>query len=276
MENRNQETDGSLNILSTIPSVLAAGESQSDQVNASSSLPNGGEAVAPNPVIVTDEIIDAIKEFVNDLSTVTEDQDFLNYLNISKHIDASKKSSATKLINGFITFFNVNKEFLKTDQFNKLDEPCISFVSDALVVSFNFQKIFYSASDAEQNVIKDHLNIIWSILTKDADDIYIDDFITTMQAKLENVNMFTFLKKLVQRYKSKILKDPNVPAYIPHILNTLENIDESNLLNILMSFGGVLGQPVQLGNIFSKMNLNSPLGRQESEQDSSDTLSEAE
>ena len=82
------------------------------------------------------------------------------------------------------------------------------------------------------------MNSIWSILTKDADDIYIDDFITTIQEKLENVNMFTFLKKLVRRYKSKILNDPNVPAYIPHILNTLENLDESNLLSMLASFGG--------------------------------------
>src|SRR5574343_968259 len=213
-------------------------------------------------IIVTKELIDAIKEFVNDLSTVTEDQDFINYLNISKHIDANKKSSATKLINGFVTFFNVNKEFLKTDQFDKLIDPCISFVSDALAVSFNFQTIFYEASDTDQNAIKDHLNSIWSILTKDADDIYIDDFITTIQEKLENVNMFTFLKKLVRRYKSKILNDPNVPAYIPHILNTLENLDESNLLSVLASFGGVFGgsaalQPMQLGNIFSTLNLKS-------------------
>ena len=74
--------------------------------------------------------------------------------------------------------------------------------------------------------------------------------------------MFTFLKKLVRRYKSKILNDPNVPAYIPHILNTLENLDESNLLSVLASFGGVFGgsaalQPMQLGNIFSTLNLNS-------------------
>lgn len=199
-------------------------------------------------IIVTKELIDAIKEFVNDLSTVTEDQDFINYLNISKHIDANKKSSATKLINGFVTFFNVNKEFLKTDQFDKLIDPCISFVSDALVVSFNFQTIFYEASDTDQNAIKDHLNSIWSILTKDADDIYIDDFITTIQEKLENVNMFTFLKKLVRRYKSK----PDVPAYIPHILNTLENLDESNLLSVLASVVG--GSPMQVGNIFSTLN----------------------
>ena len=59
--------------------------------------------------------------------------------------------------------------------------------------------------------------------------------------------MFTFLKKLVRRYKSKILNDPNVPAYIPHILNTLENLDESNLLSMLASFGGVFGGGVWVG-----------------------------
>lgn len=135
---------------------------------------------------VNSALLDAIKIFMDDLSNVTKTQNFMDYHTIVKRIDETKVKSYTKLIVGFTTFFSQNETMLKSGDFNGLIEPNISYVTDNGSFSFNFQKVFFDAEEAEQDVIKDHLNHIWDILnngSKCPEEIYIDGVFRDLKAK---------------------------------------------------------------------------------------------
>ena len=126
--------------------------------------------------IVDPELLASIKNFVDDLSNVTTLQNFTDYSTIVNRIDESKVKAYFKLVNGFKVFFSHNKEALTNGNFEDLQDPHISYVTDnGSSFSFNFQKIYAETDEDNQEIIKDHLNHIWNILTKKSmEEIYID------------------------------------------------------------------------------------------------------
>lgn len=126
--------------------------------------------------IVNADMLESIKNFVDDLSNVTTLQNFTDYSTIVNRIDESKVKSYFKLVNGFKVFFENNAEALTKGDFEDLKDPNISYVSDnGSSFSFNFQKIYAETDEDNQDVIKDHLNHIWNILNnKSREEIYID------------------------------------------------------------------------------------------------------
>jgi Family of unknown function (DUF5891) len=135
--------------------------------------------------IVNAEMLESIKNFVDDLSNVTTLQNFTDYSTIVHRIDESKVKAYFKLVNGFKVFFENNAEALTKGDFEDLKDPNISYVTDnGSSFSFNFQKIYAETDEDNQDVIKDHLNHIWNILNnKSREEIYIDKIFDDLKAR---------------------------------------------------------------------------------------------
>lgn len=145
-------------------------------------------AVSNNQVEIKVDVtlLDAIKNFMDDLFNITNAKNFVDYHTIVNRIDETKVKSYSKLISGFNAFFDQNETLLKTGNFDGLVEPNISYVSDNGSFSFDFQKVFQEADEADQDVIKDHLNHIWEILnngSKGPEEIYIEKIFRDLKAK---------------------------------------------------------------------------------------------
>lgn len=140
----------------------------------------------PETVEVNKDLLEAIKNFMDDLSNITEAKDFMDYHIIVNHIDDTKVKSYTKLVKGFVNFFNNNINALSEGNFNDLVDPYISFVSDNGSINFNFQEMFQSAEEDDQDIIKDHLNHIWNLFNnsnKGPEELYIDKIFKELQSE---------------------------------------------------------------------------------------------
>jgi hypothetical protein len=134
-------------------------------------------------------LLESIKNFVDDLSTVTTSQSFVDYHTIVKRIDETKLKSYGKLVKGFRTFFEANSEPLSDGDFDALKQPNISFITDNGSIEFNFQQTFQDAEEVDQDIIKDHLNHIWNILNnaeKSPEEIYIDKIFADLKSRFSS------------------------------------------------------------------------------------------
>ncbi|CCV01763.1 hypothetical protein IIV22_086R [Invertebrate iridescent virus 22] len=132
------------------------------------------------------DLLDSIKNFMDDLSNITTTKNFEDYHTIVNHIDKTKVKSYTKLINGFINFFKINTEALECGNFNGLNDPNIFYTTDNGSFSFNLQEIYENAEEGEQDAIKDHLNHIWNIINntdKSPEEKYIDKIFRDLKSR---------------------------------------------------------------------------------------------
>lgn len=131
-------------------------------------------------------LLESIKNFMDDLSCVTDSKDFEYYHAIVNHIDQSKVKSYIKLIKSFKTFFDANLIPLNEGNFNGLVDPNISFVTDNLSLAFNLQKTFQNVQEEDQDIIRDHLNHIWNLLNdvdKSPEELYINKIFRDLKSK---------------------------------------------------------------------------------------------
>lgn len=152
--------------------------------------------------LVDNDLLESIKNFMDDLSNITFDKNFQDYHTIVKRIDKTKVKSYTKLIAGFINFFEVNTPVLECGNFDDLNEPCIFFKTDNGSFSLNIQQIFQNALDLEQNAIKDHLNHIWNLLNimdQTPEEKYINKIFKDLKTK--------FSSDLTKEEQMVIIKD---------------------------------------------------------------------
>lgn len=133
------------------------------------------------------DLLDAIKNFMDDLSNITTVKNFEDYRTIVNRIDKTKVKSYTKLINGFINFFKTNEEALECGDFNTLkNDPNIYYITDSGSFSFNLQEIYQIAEEPEQDAIKDHLNHIWNLINntnKSPEEKYIDKIFRDLKSR---------------------------------------------------------------------------------------------
>lgn len=132
------------------------------------------------------ELLKSIKNFVHDLTNVTTNQNFIDYCTIVNRIDESKVKSYVKLINGFETFFSNNANSLSEGNFENLADPNISYVTCNGSFSFNFQKTFEEADEENQDIIKDHLNVIWNNInnkSKSPEEVYINKIFNNIRSR---------------------------------------------------------------------------------------------
>jgi hypothetical protein len=146
--------------------------------------------VVPQNIFIEEEVnidlLNAIKEFVDDLSSVNDNKNFKDYRTIVNHIDHTKVKSYNKLIKGFKNFYDINSANLTKGNFKELIEPNISFVTDNGSFDFNFQKVFDEAEEDDQDTIKDHLNHIWNLLNdtnKGPEELYINKIFKDLKSK---------------------------------------------------------------------------------------------
>lgn len=133
------------------------------------------------------DLLDAIKNFMDDLSNITTAKNFKDYHTIVIRIDKTKVKSYTKLINGFINFFKTNEEALESGDLNTLkNDPNIYYITDNGSFSFDLQKIYQMAEEPEQDAIKDHLNHIWNLINntnKLPEEKYIDKIFKDLKSR---------------------------------------------------------------------------------------------
>lgn len=132
------------------------------------------------------ELLKSIKNFMDDLTNVTTNQNFIDYCTIVNRIDESKVKSYVKLINGFETFFSNNANSLNEGNFENLVDPNISYVTCNGSFSFNFQKTFEEADEENQDIIKDHLNLIWNNINnknKSPEEVYINKIFNNIRSR---------------------------------------------------------------------------------------------
>lgn len=158
------------------------------------------------------ELIDSIKNFMDDLSSVTDNQNFMDYHAIVKRIDETKVKAYLKLIKGFKVFFDNNTEVLNEGNFDGLNDPNISYVAASGSFAFNIQKTFQEAEEGDQDVIKDHLNHIWNILNntnKGPEEVYIDKIFKNLKARfspdLTREEQMTIAKDLFSDFQKQNL-----------------------------------------------------------------------
>jgi hypothetical protein len=145
-----------------------------------------GNSLSEQTYTVNNDLLESIKNFMDDLSTVTTNKNFQDYHTIVNRIDETKVKSYIKLMNGFKMFFKNNTDVLNSGNFNDLKDPNISYITDNGSFTFDFQKTFQEAEEADQDVIKDHLNHIWAILNnenKGPEEIYIDNVFKDLKTR---------------------------------------------------------------------------------------------
>lgn len=162
------------------------------------------------------DVLEAIKAFVDDLSNVTTNADFVNYSYIVNHVTASKVKSALKLIAGFKRFFDHNtlqksdskdgsesgsddsgsesglnsgseNSDLKSSPSRGSHIGNISFDVADKSVSFNFEAVFSEAEQCDRSVIMDHLNHIRDLMKHpkvDPEEAYVDNLFSKVKAKM--------------------------------------------------------------------------------------------
>lgn len=196
---------------------------------------------------VNENLLSSIKVFMKDLSNVTDTKNFKEYLTIVNHIEKKNVKSYHKLINGFKVFFNNNSEQLTKGDFNDLNDPNICFVSNNDSFSFNFQKIFEDANDADKEVIKEHLNHIWNILddsNKSVEELYIEKIFTSLKSKfvpeLDKEDQIAVIKDLVLKESFFVdfqNQNLNIPILLKVLCKKVREIigsnDQSNFLHIV-------------------------------------------
>jgi len=140
-----------------------------------------------SPPPVSELLLTSIKNFVEELTNITENKNFKDYSSIVNRIDISKVKSYYKLINGFKTFFDHNTDALTQNNFDGLIDPKITYSSDNGSFSFDFYDVYQDAEQCEQEIIKDHLNHIWDLLSngdKHPEEIYIDKIFSNLKSRL--------------------------------------------------------------------------------------------
>jgi hypothetical protein len=215
---------------------------------------------------VSIELLASIKNFVGDLSNVTTLQNFKDYYTIVNRIDESKVKAYFKLVNGFKMFFKSNSEALTKGDFEDLQDPNISYVTENGSFSFNFQKIYMETDEENQDVIKDHLNHIWNILNnKSREEIYIDKIFDDLKARFspdmtreeqmmiakdlfsdfqkQNLDVSIIMKAACRKARKLLLsKGSEDHSRTLVLIETVEEIDVNNF-NVIqfMTFVGKLG-----------------------------------
>lgn len=139
---------------------------------------------------VNENVLNAVKTFVSDLSNVTDNEDFRRYSLIVSHVTISKVKSSLKLIEGFKKFFDRNHHQLKNDvELEGLEEPNLAFDVGDRSVSFNFEAVFRQVDQCDREVILDHLNHIWDVMQTSGDDpeeSYVTDLFTRVKSGLSS------------------------------------------------------------------------------------------
>lgn len=141
------------------------------------------------PPLVSTEVLLAMKDFVDDLSSVVFTSNFEMYRSIINRIDESKVNAYAKMIHGVKQFFLENEMQLKSGLFEKLPNPYLSYVSENGIFSFNIETALQSITEHEQEVVKDHLNHIWSLINredKSVEEVYIDNVFKNVDSKFSS------------------------------------------------------------------------------------------
>jgi hypothetical protein len=218
------------------------------------------------------ELIDSIKNFMDDLSSVTENQNFMDYRAIVNRIDETKVKAYLKLIKGFKVFFDNNIEVLNEGNFDGLNAPNISYVAASGSFAFNIQKTFQEAEEGDQDVIKDHLNHIWNILNntnKGPEEVYIDKIFKNLKARFspdltreeqmaiakdlfsdfqkQNLDISIVVKVACQKARNLLLSNGSEDhSQTLVLIDAVEDIDINNFN--MIQFMGLVGK---IGTLFA-------------------------
>jgi hypothetical protein len=223
-------------------------------------------------VEVDTELIDSIKNFMDDLSSVTNNQNFMDYHAIVNRIDETKVKAYLKLIKGFKVFFDNNTEVLNEGNFDGLNDPNISYVAASGSFAFNIQKTFQEAEEGDQDVIKDHLNHIWNILNntnKGPEEVYIDKIFKNLKARFspdltreeqmaiakdlfsdfqkQNLDISIVVKVACQKARNLLLSNGSEDhSQTLVLIDAVEDIDINNFN--MIQFMGLVGK---IGTLFA-------------------------
>lgn len=140
------------------------------------------------PETVNMGLLEAIKNFMDDLASITTNKNFEDFHTIVKRIDETKIKSYLKLVEGFKKFFVNNEETmtLNNGDLNGLNDPIISYITANGSFEFNFQQTLEDAEECEKDAIKDHLNLIWNILNdtnKSPEELYINKIFKDLKSR---------------------------------------------------------------------------------------------
>jgi len=186
------------------------------------------------------ELLQTIQIFMDDLANITKNKNFVDFHTIVKRIDESKVKSYLTLVSGFKVFFNTNKDVMAANDFENLIDPTISYVSNNGTFSFDFYNAFQEAELADQEVIKDHLNLIWNLF-ENKEEKYLNDVIQNMHCtdsinfdiikmctefKSKNLNLSRFIKAACKFIRKRLVLEPN--ENVSDMLSKVENIDVDN------------------------------------------------
>jgi hypothetical protein len=147
--------------------------------------------------IVSEDLLLAIKNFVEDLSNITSDKCFHNYATIVKRIDKTKVKACSTLVIGVKTFLTTNSDKLKCGVFSGLVEPTLGYVTENGSFSFNFENIYQEAEEDEQEAIHNHLNHIWTILTDDksVEEKYVEKIFSDLKHKFSTTPAYEMTRE---------------------------------------------------------------------------------
>jgi len=213
------------------------------------------------------ELLESIQNFVDDLSNVTGNKNFVDYRTIVHRIDETKVKAYTKLVNGFKVFFDNNADSLTKGDFEELKDPNISYVTENGSFSFNFHTMFHETDEENQDVIKDHLNHIWNILNKknkSAEELYIDKILVDLKKRFspdmtreeqlaifkdlvndfqkQSLDISIIIKTACQKARRLLLSSGSDNHKILTLLDDLEEIDINNFTMIqFITFVGKVG-----------------------------------
>lgn len=226
------------------------------------------EVIGVNPTL-----LEAIKNFMDDLSNITDNKNFEDYRTIVNRIDTTKVKSYAKLINGFKKFFDGNTNLQKgLENFKSLSEPYIEYTTDNGAFVFDFQQVYNSAQECEQDTIKDHLNHIWNLLNngvKSPEELYIDTIFENLKSKFstdltreeqmtivkdlftdfqrEQLDVSVIIKVACKKARETLISNgADDHSKILSLLDTVEQIDVNNF--DMLQFMGLVGQ---VGTVFS-------------------------
>jgi fibrillarin-like rRNA methylase len=229
---------------------------------------------------VDNDLLESIKNFMDDLSTITTHKNFQDYHTIVNRIDQTKVKSYVKLIKGFKAFFENNEEALNEGNFDGLNDPNISYVTDTSSFTFDFQKTFQEAAEGDQDVIKDHLNHIWTLLNdkpKSLEEIYIEKVFSDLRARVSQdmtrEDQMMLVKDLFSDFqkqkldmaitikaaciKARELLEHNTSEDNSTMLMLIETVEEIDINNFdMMSFMGLIAK---MSCLFSNTEDGNPL-----------------
>jgi hypothetical protein len=233
--------------------------------------------MAQNSESVNINLLESIKNFMEDLSSVANSKNFTDFYTIVKRIDETKVKSYNKLVNGFKVFFDNNKECLVKGDFDHLSNHSIAYTSDNGSFSFDFYTIFHETDEDNQEVIKDHLNHIWVILNnenKSPEELYIDKIFKDLKGKfspdLSREEQMTIAKDLFSDFQKQnldisivikvacskareVIADKENNEKTMALIDAVEEIDINNFN--MVQFMALVGK---VGTLFSNSE-NSPL-----------------